>query len=284
MTTLHNERLSLYEALGRVRPAQLGVLLKRCLLIKRGWAKTTSGEWFWVDPVSVFGYTVLKHKVYEPRLSEVIKILLRPNDCFIDIGANEGYFSILAATQVGQHGKVYCIEPQGRLQTIINKNIIRNQAKAISQHQIALNNGQDKVVQLYLRPDSNSGASSMFRHWKLGHRTETVNASSLDQFCKEHCTSHVRLVKIDCEGAEHLVIQGAKQFLQRQMADFISLEYHTSITGKGPCEETHQILYNAGYILTRGDGFGFYHLTGLEKDLAILGDLQINCSLNAYFE
>jgi hypothetical protein len=96
-------------------------MLKRILLIRRWLITLRSGQRFLVDPVSVFELNLIGDGVYEPQLTSLVGQILRPGDVFVDVGGNEGYFSVVAAACAGD-GHVYCIEPQSRLLPIIAAN------------------------------------------------------------------------------------------------------------------------------------------------------------------
>src|SRR5690242_10654789 len=98
-----------YATLLRIRPAQLGDFVKRVLRIRRRIVTTNCGYRFDVDPVSVFGISLIRTSVYEPELSTLLRAILRPGDICVDLGGNEGYFSVLGAGAVGPGGRVHCI-------------------------------------------------------------------------------------------------------------------------------------------------------------------------------
>jgi FkbM family methyltransferase len=267
--------ISFYTLLLKLRPAQFSALIKKILHIKRQYVHTLRGQNFWVDPISVFGIELLRQGIYESQMTQLLELLLNPGDVFVDIGGNEGYFSIIASSLV-QNGKVHCIEPQSRLQKVIQENIGINSAHSIVIHPIAVSNQEGEVV-LFLRPSINTGASSFFRYWKIGSTQEIVSTTTLDTFFKSNYLNQVRLLKIDCEGAEYLVIAGGHNILEKQYIDFLAIEYHPLICGMERCLEIHQTLKKYGYVLTKVHGLCIYHLPGLDKELQPLGSLQVNC-------
>jgi hypothetical protein len=118
MTTAENFLLKL-------RPALLASFVARvCGLNKRRLVRTEEGTFF-INPISNFGSILLAGE-YEPQMGAVLRSYLRPGDVFIDMGANEGYFSVLASSLVGPHGTVIAVEPQSRLQGVIQTNIGEN--------------------------------------------------------------------------------------------------------------------------------------------------------------
>jgi FkbM family methyltransferase len=263
---------ALYSLLLRVRPAQLGALLKTLLRIRRCYVTTQLGQHFWLDPVSVFGQAVLTKGAYEPILTRIVQGLLSAGDVFVDVGANEGYFSVLAASCVGGAGAVHAIEPQRRLNPVLRHNAEINSAETIAIHNVVL---ADRVgtAQLFLRPSLNTGSSSIFRHWRFGSKHELVPALTLDEFFRRNSLERVRLIKVDCEGAEHLVVAGGSEVFGRQAIDILALEYHPAICGSQNCERTHERLRAFGLVASRLDGHLLYHRPGLEEPLSRIGNL-----------
>src|SRR4051812_38970298 len=117
-------RLFLYQCLARVRPAPVASALKRLLRVRRRAVTTPEGT-FWIDPVSNLGLELLRGR-YEPSLTEVVRRYLRPGGVFVDVGANEGYFSAIAARLVGPTGRVVAVEPQARLRPVLEENFRLN--------------------------------------------------------------------------------------------------------------------------------------------------------------
>ena len=98
----------------RVRPAFLAAWLKTLLRVRRKPVGTKEGI-FWIDPVSQFAVNLVAGHGYEPEMGETLRRYLRPGSTFVDIGANEGFFTVQAAKIVGNSGRVLAVEPQGRL-------------------------------------------------------------------------------------------------------------------------------------------------------------------------
>ncbi len=268
-----SDSTSLHSVLMRVRPAQLGDLLKRVLHVRRTVVESKTGHRFWVDPVSILGVHLTTAGVYEPHMTRLLLTLLRPSDTFIDIGGHEGYFSVIAASKV-PNGAVHCIEPQSRLQESLRKNFALN-GSHVSVHSCAVSD-RDGHVDLFLRPSTNPGASSIFRHWKLGSQVERVPSATLDSFFHRYSIAKARLIKIDCEGAEPLIVQGGKKVLADGRAEFLAIEYHPWICGSERCHDAHTQITKAGYFLTTVSGLRIYHLPSLESALRPLGELTVD--------
>jgi FkbM family methyltransferase len=206
-------------------------------------------------------------------LTKVVGTLLRPGDVFVDVGGNEGYFSILAGSKV-KDGLVFCIEPQRRLLSVIERNIKLNSVSSVSIHNIAFADRKG-FAELFLRPSTNTGASSFFKHWKLGGTSQRVETITLNEFVAGKSLKRIRLIKIDCEGAEGLVIKGAGNCLQKHLFDFLVVDYHSQIKSTSACDEVHEQIQNAGYQLAKFGGINIYHLPRTMQDLENLGKCRI---------
>jgi len=90
---------------------------------------------------------------------------------------------------------------------------------------------------------------------------------TLDKLFADESIDRARLVKIDCEGAEGVVVKGAKRMLTDRRVDFIAMEYHESICGSEACKETHIRIVEAGYLHTTILGQCLYHLPSCASDL-----------------
>src|ERR1700760_3354911 len=62
--------------------------------------ETENGS-FWIDPMSGFGAALLKDGAHEPAMIQWVRETLEPGGIFVDVGANEGYFSVIAAKRCG---------------------------------------------------------------------------------------------------------------------------------------------------------------------------------------
>jgi len=95
---------------------------------KVGWAlspravQTNNGFSMIVDPIDFLGSHVAVWREYEGGLRNIIRRFLRPGAHFVDVGANSGYFSLLASNLVGPDGRVSSFEPSH----IIREKLVRN--------------------------------------------------------------------------------------------------------------------------------------------------------------
>jgi FkbM family methyltransferase len=238
----------------RVRPAPLAVWFKRVLRVRRQSLVTNEGT-FWVDPASFTGQELASHGIYDPATLGVLKSLLSPGDTFVDIGANEGYFSVIAARLVGPQGRVIAVEPQTRLSPVLQRNFELNgctQATLIK----AVISDQVGTAELFLTPDVNSGASGLTAHTRYALETQPVATTTLAALFRSCGISGRTIVKMDVEGAEHEAILGSPRIFQEGRIDALVLEHHGSmIAGRGlDPEAVPQFLAGCGYSTTSPAG------------------------------
>jgi FkbM family methyltransferase len=220
----------LYRAIMRLRPAPLGALLKKLFHIKRVY--TSTGEInLYVDPVSQFGITILESGEYELETSRAIRNYVKQGDMFLDIGANEGYFSLLAAKLVGDDGRVYAIEPQTRLKPILLRNFQINQVRNVRLVPCAIS---DKVgtVPIYLSPNINSGASGLNRTTRYSVQTERVHSLTLSELFSLLSLEFCDALKLDVEGFEYEAIMGSQAIFRERRVGVIILELHSALLQK----------------------------------------------------
>ncbi len=89
----------------------------------RAMAMTYFGRRIILDTRNIQNYSIISHGVYEPAVAWAIEKYLKPGDTMLDVGANIGFFSLLANHIVGPKGKVYSIEPNPEIFEIMSSSI-----------------------------------------------------------------------------------------------------------------------------------------------------------------
>ena len=231
----------------KIRPAWLPSLVKKLLLIRRNLVTTPEGS-FYIDKTTDFGSRLIGPNGYEPLFVGLLKSELNSGDTFLDLGGNEGYFTVIASKQVGQGGRVVCIEPQSRLQPLINRNLKENEASNVDVHQVVISD-DDGFAELHLTPDVNSGGSGLFRNTKYRLPVEFVPQLTMASFFARTNLGQVDLLKIDIEGFEYEAIFGSKDLFRSGTIKRIALELHSSLIskrGKDP-DSIVKFLEECGY-------------------------------------
>jgi FkbM family methyltransferase len=164
---------------------------------------------------------------YEAQESAFVRSWLKPGMSFVDVGANWGLFSLLAAKLVGQSGKVIALEPDPRVFLKLKSNIERNHLEQVRGFQAA---AADRETELVLAGHDgvhqNSGMSRLVESGGASSLTFTVPSRRLDLLLDEAGLDTVDLLKMDVEGAEHMVLAGMEDGLKRFRYRCILLELH----------------------------------------------------------
>jgi FkbM family methyltransferase len=159
--------------------------------------------------------------VWEPAITRYVLDGLKEGDTFIDVGANIGYYTVLAAKRVGATGKVFAIEAAGSIFSRLEANIARNDiSNAIALHvAVAETEGQ---VPVWLNHGRNLGGTTTLEHVSAFRRAqivETVEAKPLTRIIDPQVIRNARFVKIDVEGSEWAVVKSLGELLKTVSAD-----------------------------------------------------------------
>jgi len=148
---------------------------------------------------------------YEPHKHQLMKNTLRPGMTFIDVGANKGDFTLLAASRVGPQGRVLAFEPHPDNTYWLRQSIALNRFTNITLVEAALSNSNGREN---LFEGSGSGQHSLLKQAD-GQRAWCVNTYRLDDYLAAEGIDQMDAIKIDVEGAEWQVLEGARGTLQR---------------------------------------------------------------------
>ena len=164
-----------------------------------------------------------KGEVYEPATTAALLEVLDEGDTFVDVGANHGYYSLLAAARVGPRGRVAAFEPNPGVAGALREQVARNGfERVVEVRECALVDHAAGSLPLYLSAFPwNDGLSSLVynpdAHGGDAGRPPAavpVPASTFDAWAAERPGGRAALVKIDVEGAEEAVIRGMDRVLR----------------------------------------------------------------------
>jgi FkbM family methyltransferase len=199
-----------------------GPIIRRSIenLLPRGervWLRNEGGPakglWIKVEPYWEFGYMGITP---EPGVAEALAKHLSEGKCFYDIGAHIGFYSMIAARQVGPTGRVVALEPEPDNVLILRENIAKNALGWVTVVPAAVWSaiGQMRFERGSDTPSRMSG-KIVLQNDLLATSDEVVGcrATTLD-----HLTESNRppsLVKVDVEGGEIDVLEGGRVTLAR---------------------------------------------------------------------
>lgn len=163
---------------------------------------------------------------HEYATTKLLGEYLTPGMSFYDVGANGGYFTLFAAKRVGPRGAVFAFEPVEERFQELQANVGFNTFSNIKAYQLAVAD-RDGVVELNVDlSENNSGLSSLVGDAGGRRVKRAVSGLTLDKFIRESAAPPPDIIKIDVEGAERLVFEGASATLTRQDGPDLIFECH----------------------------------------------------------
>lgn len=148
---------------------------------------------------------------WEPETLPVFLRLINAGMTVLDVGANTGLFSLLAARR-SPSVVVHAVEPVPRVFAALQANVARNGFTNVVCHRLALSD-HDGPVSMYVPDDEIPLMASLSPAWRPGSDRIEVDAQTLDQFVGRLNLTDVDVLKIDTEGTESDVLAGATETL-----------------------------------------------------------------------
>jgi FkbM family methyltransferase len=182
-----------------------------------------------LHPQEAIGYSILTTGIFDPCVSETMHRLIDPGDLVVDVGANVGYLTSLAAARAGAGGSVISFEPHPQVFELLASNVARWNASGVAPvdpHQVALSD-RDGTAELNAGPlfHANMGLATLN---EPATATEAdillpVSVQRLDNMLGDR---DIGLLKIDVEGHEPEVLRGATKLLDSGRIRDIIFEDH----------------------------------------------------------
>jgi len=191
----------------------------------------------------------------EPSIVKFATGILRPGDTVVDIGANVGFLTRKFASLVGHQGKVLAFEPDPVTFDFLLYNTQRLTQVSVFQEAVS-----DRVGKMSFHLHPTSGMSnSLVNAWDDA-RTIQVSSSRLDTWAQDSAIGRVRLVKIDVEGAELLVLRGMQGILEGRSGPEVIFEFCPKNLGSKDVEDgIFDLLSECGYALFLIEASGQLH-------------------------
>ena len=224
-----------------------------------------------VTPADDVGRRLYKHQEYEPELSQALErhVAFQPDDVFIDVGANIGWYSLLVHRLSAGKCRSFAFEPDPDNFALLQHNLALNGASAVTAFNLAVGE-RAATLQLHRYRRSNSGRHSLLAI----HAGETipVKVVSLDAFWRERGLGDgpIRLLKMDIEGYELMALRGATAVLQR--CEWLLLEHSPPYMRKAGLDPAAMVdlLVNTGFApLLPGTELGAIPIDELRRDGSI---------------
>ncbi len=162
--------------------------------------------------------------VFEPDVVDFFDCWVRPGMTVMDVGANIGVYSVLAAQRVGPTGAVHSFEPTSQSAQQLRRNLELNGLTWVKVNEVAASDRSSRAS-LYMY-DQNAMNSLTAQMW-VGRPTSIVDVDtvSLDDYVLQNAIERVDLIKLDVEGAELRVVNGARKLFASEPGPVVVCEF-----------------------------------------------------------
>lgn len=195
---------------------------------------------------------------YNLDIAHVLDRVLSPGMVVLDVGANMGEISLVAANRVGTSGQVVAFEPLSSMREELQKNLELNPGMAVDVAPIGLSDSARKANVFSNETSDGAGAvnhglASLYQQVTGAKRpAETIELTTLDSWAAETNPERIDLIKVDVEGEELAVLKGAAETLRKYRPKLIvEVQRETcEAAGYSPAEIL-KFLGGLGYTFSR---------------------------------
>jgi FkbM family methyltransferase len=186
---------------------------------------------------------IFAHGYYERPLVDWLRRTLRPTDVFWDVGANIGAVTLVAARLVT---RVVAFEPDPRSLVLLRRNLSMNRLGNVEVVPAALGDRAGTAT-LHQGAASNTGMSSLVAGGATTAGDIPVTVTRVDDVLATRADLAPQVMKLDVEGAEHLVVRGATRLLRSGQLRALVFEDRTDPQGHPTNAALVGGLVEAGY-------------------------------------
>ena len=171
---------------------------------------------------------------------------------FIDVGANVGIWTraAMAHRSSGQKLKVHAFEPCAGTVETLRANLVRwDIASDVRVNCIAASSSTGTAI--FYSSGANVGINGLYadQHRNVQHTSE-VTAVTLDSYCREQCIAEIDMLKIDAEGHDMKVLEGATGLFTGQRIGVAQFEYNQRwISARNYLRDVFDMVGHAGYTV-----------------------------------
>jgi len=148
----------------------------------------------------------------ERREADLMSRVLEPGEVFWDVGANLGYFTLLAAARLNNSGQVAAFEPGPSAYACLTGNISANPFTNILTFPVAASDREGEAV-LYSLAGQPDGRANLFTPGAGQTESTQVSTVTLDRWRQQHGLAGPDFIKMDVEGSELAAFTGARETL-----------------------------------------------------------------------
>ena len=208
--------------------------------------KLHNGQLIWLIPQDHIQKHILWYGYYEKTYILLWEKLIKNDSIVFDIGANIGYYTIVAANKA-KKGRVYAFEPVSSNFHSLRQNITLNNLQNVITNQNGISNIPG-IYEYYVSSTDNSGMSGMQPAENFSGHVEKVQTITIDEYVIEHSISSVDFIKIDIEGNELNSLKGMKNTLTKfKPVLFIEILNEHLVNYHITADDVYEYLNDLGY-------------------------------------
>jgi FkbM family methyltransferase len=194
--------------ISRIRPVKV-ILSKLSRFLYSHFSFNVQGQRMFLDPADTLSLTA--KGIYEPFETDFLRKEIKEGYIVLDIGANIGYYTLIAAKLVGKNGRVFAFEPDPTNFALLKRNVEVNGYRNVELVRKAVSNKTGKI-KLYLGESDTADHRIYDSH--DGRKSIEIEAIRLDDYFIDYL-GKINFIKMDTQGSESGVIQGGVKLLKK---------------------------------------------------------------------
>lgn len=219
-------------------------------------------------------HQLIVYRQYEPFESSVVRTYLKPGMTVYNIGANIGYYVLLASESVGRRGTVYAFEPEPRNVELLKKNVAENNASNVKVCPSAL--GAERGTAMLSLSSTNSGDHRLTAIADREH--VSVPVTTIDDLI-EAGYPKPDVIIMDVQGSELDVVRGSIELLKSRSPLVIFTEFWPEGLNERHANGASELLEILGT-----SGFQFHRIDEKQKRISAVTAESLRSSVRGSTE
>jgi len=219
-------------------------------------------------PEDVGWQDIYFYRMFEKGTTGILRRILEENSIVFDIGANIGWYTILMA-KICTRGQCHAFEPVPFIFEKLRRNcFLNNLGDNLFLNQLALGE-KETTVELHTFDGLSHAHSSLSTLGRDDYSIHKAYMTTIDEYIKTNAIKRIDFIKIDVEGAELSVLQGAKTVFYLDPPPIWVIEMNKETANKFGYSSTDLLRF-----LERHGSYGFYRIVGAWRDIVPMKSVE----------